>query len=424
MYDLIIIGGGPAGIAAGVYASRKRLKTVIIANEFSGQSAVSEDVQNWIGTISIPGKELAENMKKHLEAYANDVVDIVEGEKIKTLSKSDDGFVASFGTSWTIYGYRKEGYKSKHDFNIRAGTVGNIQFSLNNQWHHILGKWDIGFKTKYGHYFPYYNFFGVGNDTKKDDILYPNDYYKVRIRGLMAELFTEREIFKKGYLGVKSLYESFDSDHESGIISENVVNGIPGNERIILGGINTRFYLDLRDRKVFATRGLQFLIENTSYTTIDGESGNFGLTESYLKYYGTAKILLPTTLVLKIGGSKNYGTNIPFYKYTYLGQFNSLRGYRRNRFTGDASAYLNSELRFHFGDIKNAFLPFELGLIAFQDLGKVWFDGKDQGGWHKGYGGGFYIAPIARDYTFSFLIATSEEENLLFRFGLGFGMDR
>lgn len=94
MYDLIIIGGGPAGTAAGVYASRKRLKTAVIACEFSGQSVVSEDVQNWIGTVSIPGKELAENMKKHLQAYAEDVVDIVEGEKIKALSKSDDGFVA------------------------------------------------------------------------------------------------------------------------------------------------------------------------------------------------------------------------------------------------------------------------------------------------------------------------------------------
>jgi NADH-dependent peroxiredoxin subunit F len=93
-YDLIIIGGGPAGVAAGIYASRKRLKTAIIAYEFAGQSAVSEDVQNWIGTISIPGKELAENMKKHLQAYAGDVVDIVEGEKVKNLSKSDDGFMA------------------------------------------------------------------------------------------------------------------------------------------------------------------------------------------------------------------------------------------------------------------------------------------------------------------------------------------
>ncbi|MFQ5662046.1 MAG: FAD-dependent oxidoreductase, partial [Candidatus Paceibacteria bacterium] len=68
MYDLIIIGGGPAGTAAGVYASRKRLKTVLITDEFGGQSKVSEDIQNWIGTVSISGNDLAENMKKHLQA--------------------------------------------------------------------------------------------------------------------------------------------------------------------------------------------------------------------------------------------------------------------------------------------------------------------------------------------------------------------
>lgn len=93
-YDLIIIGGGPAGTAAGIYASRKRLKTVLITDEFGGQSAVSEDIQNWIGTVSISGKELAENLKKHLRTYAEDVVDIIEGEKIKKLEKTESGFKA------------------------------------------------------------------------------------------------------------------------------------------------------------------------------------------------------------------------------------------------------------------------------------------------------------------------------------------
>lgn len=95
MYDLIIIGGGPAGIAAGVYASRKQLKTILITEEFGGQSIVSENIQNWIGTISISGKELAENMKKHLYAYAGDVVDIAEGEKVKLLEKTKDFFTAT-----------------------------------------------------------------------------------------------------------------------------------------------------------------------------------------------------------------------------------------------------------------------------------------------------------------------------------------
>lgn len=94
-YDLIIIGGGPAGTAAGVYASRKRLRTVLITDKFGGQSAVSEDIQNWIGTVSISGKELAENLKKHLQAYAEDIVDIVEGEKVETLAQTGDNFTAT-----------------------------------------------------------------------------------------------------------------------------------------------------------------------------------------------------------------------------------------------------------------------------------------------------------------------------------------
>ena len=58
MYDLTIIGGGPGGVAAGVYAARKRLKTLFITPEWGGQSNVSEDVQNWIGTPHISGVEL------------------------------------------------------------------------------------------------------------------------------------------------------------------------------------------------------------------------------------------------------------------------------------------------------------------------------------------------------------------------------
>ena len=80
MYDLVIIGGGPAGVAAGIYASRKKLKTVLIAESFGGQSAVASEIQNWIGTISISGKELADNLEKHLKAYANDSVEIKSGK--------------------------------------------------------------------------------------------------------------------------------------------------------------------------------------------------------------------------------------------------------------------------------------------------------------------------------------------------------
>ncbi|PIP73920.1 MAG: hypothetical protein COW88_00430 [Candidatus Lloydbacteria bacterium CG22_combo_CG10-13_8_21_14_all_47_15] len=91
-YDLIILGGGPAGAGAGVYAARKKLHTALLTKEFGGQSVVSEDIQNWLGSPSISGEELAKSFRKHLETYAGDIVAIKEGEEIQSVSEIDGGF--------------------------------------------------------------------------------------------------------------------------------------------------------------------------------------------------------------------------------------------------------------------------------------------------------------------------------------------
>jgi NADH-dependent peroxiredoxin subunit F len=91
-YDLIIIGGGPAGSAAAVYAARKRLRTLLLVHEWGGQSVVSEQVYNWIGTTSLSGHDLAENFKKHVmvNATAEDkdsTLEVKDGEKVTNISK-------------------------------------------------------------------------------------------------------------------------------------------------------------------------------------------------------------------------------------------------------------------------------------------------------------------------------------------------
>ncbi len=91
-YDLAIIGGGPAGVAAGVYASRKRLKTVFITDNFEGQSTVSSGVENWIGDINIPGIELSKKLKEHLLHYSKDIIDIEEGQRAEKIEKKGDLF--------------------------------------------------------------------------------------------------------------------------------------------------------------------------------------------------------------------------------------------------------------------------------------------------------------------------------------------
>lgn len=80
MYDTIIIGGGPAASAASIYIARKQLKALMIAESFGGQSVVSNDIDNWIGDVSISGFELAQKFEKHVKAQKN--LDLKESDKV------------------------------------------------------------------------------------------------------------------------------------------------------------------------------------------------------------------------------------------------------------------------------------------------------------------------------------------------------
>ncbi len=99
IYDLAIIGGGPAGAAAGVYAARKRLRTIFITKDWLGQSNVSEKIENWVGTSAISGLELSQNLEKHVKAYAPGIVDFSEGHDsgVKNISKKDNYFLIETG---------------------------------------------------------------------------------------------------------------------------------------------------------------------------------------------------------------------------------------------------------------------------------------------------------------------------------------
>ena len=92
MHDLIIIGGGPAGAAAAVYAARKLLKTVLVTETFGGQSVVSADVENWIGTPHISGEQLAKDLEAHVRTYAGTVVEVMTGVRATKLIGHNGGF--------------------------------------------------------------------------------------------------------------------------------------------------------------------------------------------------------------------------------------------------------------------------------------------------------------------------------------------
>ena len=90
MRDLIIIGGGPAAMSAGIYAARKKLKTLLICKELGGQMNEAGQVENYLGFESILGMELAQKFVSHLRKFD---LEIKEKQKVKEIKKSaDSGF--------------------------------------------------------------------------------------------------------------------------------------------------------------------------------------------------------------------------------------------------------------------------------------------------------------------------------------------
>jgi len=91
MYDLMIIGGGPAGLAASVYAARKRLKTLLVSGDVGGQVNWTLGVENYLGYQFIEGSELIDKFQTQVSQYP---IDQKIGNKVSRLEKIEGGFQA------------------------------------------------------------------------------------------------------------------------------------------------------------------------------------------------------------------------------------------------------------------------------------------------------------------------------------------
>lgn len=87
-YDLIIIGGSAAGASAVIYASRRGLKSLVIAKDLGGEVATSGEIENWLGIEHTNGFDLSSQFRKHLESYKPE---IVEGSIATKLEKRGEG---------------------------------------------------------------------------------------------------------------------------------------------------------------------------------------------------------------------------------------------------------------------------------------------------------------------------------------------
>lgn len=90
-YDVIIIGGGPAGMNAAMYAARKELRAAVITTDFGGQILLTSEIENYLGFPSISGFELSDKMETHVRQYPVDF----ETAQVERLERLEDGSFAA-----------------------------------------------------------------------------------------------------------------------------------------------------------------------------------------------------------------------------------------------------------------------------------------------------------------------------------------
>ena len=330
---------------------------------------------------------------------------------------ADDGFRVKAGVSFTLHNFAKENYSAKHSIQIGASTNASYGIEYSGRFHHVF--YDLDF-TLSGHYdepLPYTYFYGFGNKTEKDDNKYTQNYYRTRYASRGLSLGIVKDFWKKSSLAISADYQNNEHQEESTLTLFHDRNYI-GNGKINLIEGTASLNLDFRNRSTLPTSGTKFFAEYNNGFVTNLDYVNYGklllIGEGYISF----PFVLPITLGLRAGVGKSFG-KIPFYNQFTLGQNTYLKGYRNNRFTGRSIAFIQSELRLNLFGFSGVLVPMKVGLLGFFNSGRVFQPGETSTKWHNGFGGGLFFVPLREEFSIYTTVSSSEEEPLLFEFGLG-----
>ena len=178
-------------------------------------------------------------------------------------------------------------------------------------------------------------------------------------------------------------------------------------------GVGGGLRFDSRDHAAAATRGLLLDTAGSFYPAMWDVKKAFGEVHGDVATYLSASSApLQPTLALRAGGKRVWG-DYPFHEAAFIGGGSTVRGFRAQRFAGDAAVYGNAELRLALARVFIV-LPAELGVFGLADAGRVYLGGETSDKWHTAAGGGIWLSFLNRDATFTLAVARSQERTGLY----------
>ncbi|MDZ4713061.1 MAG: BamA/TamA family outer membrane protein [bacterium] len=297
---------------------------------------------------------------------------------------TDDGFILGGGPNYLQHGFRAEPFKYFAELTGAYATAAkDYDIRFYGDFHKLIHRSRVQLFVKASE-LDFNRFYGFGNETARDEELAERNFYKTNQKDYSFEPIISVSSYKNFSINFNSVLRSSDvkinNEQFAGI------NNVYGTGKLTTLGIGAGFTYNNVRATINPQKGWSTNFTSTYFPKVFNNKNAFGKIKMDIINYRTFNNL---TLVLKAGAEAVTG-KYPFYYAASIGGLKNLRGYPRDRFSGDAVIFGQSELRLSIATI-NLFIPAKLGLSVISDIGRAFVKNERSSKWHSSYGGGVWL---------------------------------
>ncbi|MBN2773006.1 MAG: BamA/TamA family outer membrane protein [Prolixibacteraceae bacterium] len=321
----------------------------------------------------------------------------------------DDGFYLGAGFFNQRYNFRDSTYHKVH-FNY-AFETGAFAAFYNGLYSSVSQHFDLLLDVEASFPRNVENFFGFGNESER--LVASKEYYRMRYEFIGINPKLQFYIGRNVSYSMGAFYQYYNVTDTTGrFVSTLYPEAFKSHH---YAGLNADLMVDTRDNPILPKRGIYWANQVADFYKLGENNNNFFKAQSDISFYLSFRKDPRVVLALRAGGAVNFG-DYEFYNANYLGGKTNIRGLYSNRYAGDKSFYQNTELRIKLTNLRSYIFNGQLGLLVFNDVGRVWYKNEKSKEWHRGTGVGLWLTPfdftaISATYNFA-----SEENSFGFTF--------